>query len=120
MPTSTPVLPDLLDALRSSPEFASRLREIEEVENKVAEITPHVMLDVAFSPVILRVGGTLEEAVEVHYQGTDGKYYIKEPYMAVSADDLKVMRARWLYRRDEARRPQIQALLARFSTSQPQ
>lgn len=56
-----------------------------------------VMLDIAFSPVIAIRGEKESQAVEVH-PTVGGKYLVNHPFVpgAVTADELKVMRLRYL------------------------
>jgi len=79
------------------------------VENLVQEsegITPDILsmvdLEIAYSPVIVIVGEGIEEAVEA-VKTKGGKYLVRHPMVhhAVSAEDLKVMRCRYLLARGQ-------------------
>jgi hypothetical protein len=96
----------LMAAIRESdPELAKRIDELEILEKEIADCVSAVDLDIAFSPVILRPGGSLDEAVEVAYKGEDGRYVITEPFQMVSEEKLKIMRARYLVTRGREMAP---------------
>lgn len=95
----------LANALRQHHEFGPKLKEIDAQEKEVADAVQHVDLDIEYTPVCLRAGDTTKDAVPVEYKTGDGRYVIKEPYMLLTADELKVMRARYLIARGREMRP---------------
>ncbi len=90
------ILNSLQSAIRNDPEFGPRFREIEEIEKEAADAVQFVDLEIACSPVLIGPSTTTEDAVAVGYRAEGGKYVIREPFMVVKEDDLKLMRARYL------------------------
>jgi hypothetical protein len=88
------------------------MKEIDAIEAEVASVVEAVDLEVAFSPVLMRPGDSLSDAVEVAYKGENGKYVFTDPFRQVSADDLKVMRARYLIVRGKAMAPALDRFFA--------
>lgn len=97
----------LADALRQHPQYGPRIREIEGIEKEVADVIEAVDLDIAFSPVLMNAGDKLENATDVAYKAEDGRYVFDNPYKVVTADELKVMRARFLIMRGKQMDPII-------------
>lgn len=90
------MLSSLVNAIRNDPEIGPRYKELEELDKEAKEVVEHVDLSIAFSPVLIH-GYSTDDAVTVDYQGADGRYVIKGPPMQiVSAEELKLMRARYL------------------------
>lgn len=107
MSTQKSILSGLVSAIEADPELGPRWKEIEALEAEVKAATEHVMLEIAYSPVIMREGGTTRDAVEVAYKSADGRYVFDNPYKVVTADELKVMRARYLITRGKEMSPAI-------------
>lgn len=104
----------LMTAIHADPQMGPRLREIDAFEAEVKAAVEHVMLDIAFSPVILKCGGSIEDAVEVEYKAEDGRYIIKEPFCMLTEDETKLARARFLIARGKAMAPQMERFKSSF------
>lgn len=111
MPPS--IVDGLVAAIKADPEMGPRWNELEEIDKEVQDAVQYVDLDIAFSPVILHEGGTMEDAVKVDYKGEDGRYVISSPFKILKEDEMKVARARYLIMRGKAMQPGIMAFMNR-------
>jgi len=100
----------LAETLRNHPEYGDAFRESEAVEQEVEDCLDYVDLDVMFSPVVMRPGQKLEDAVEVSYKGEDGRYVIENPLKIVEPNKLRMMRARFLVLRGRSAPPRSEML----------
>lgn len=115
--TGSKVFASLMESLRSDPELGPRLKEVDEVEAEVAQVLSCVDLDIAFSPVLVAEGDSMDDAVDVAYKGADGRYVIENPFNIVPADQLKIMRARYLVTRGRAMQPQFDRIFRRGASA---
>ena len=106
-------LSGLLDVLRNDPHMGPKIKETEEIESAVKDAVDFIELEIAYSPVIMRPGDTTQDAVKVAYKGRDGRYVITEPYKVVTADELKVMRARYLVTRGKEIEPTMDRMFGK-------
>ncbi len=104
-----------MKALYDDPEHGPRLRERDALEQEVMDAVECVMLDVAFSPVLLQPGDGTVDAVEIAYKAGGGKYVIKEPYRVLSTEETKIARARYLVTKGKEMEP----FYKRFFDGQP-
>jgi len=100
-------------ALRSDPILGPRLQAIDALEAEVAKAVESVDLEIAFSPVIMEPGGTTQDAIEVAYKAADGRYVFDKPLKVVTAEELKLMRARYLITRGKEMEPMMARFLRR-------
>ena len=103
----------LTDALYNHPEIGPILRAGDALEAEVMAAVPAVDLDIAYSPVLMNRGDTLEDARDVGYKAAGGIYVFKEPFRKVTAEELKVMRARYLIVRGKAMQPHIDRMFGK-------
>ncbi len=96
-PTSS-ILGGLIKAIQADPELGPRWNELEALDKEVEAAAQHVMLDIAYSPVVMS-GDDINDAIEVDYLGEDGNYHIRtgpSSFEKVPPEKLKLMRARYL------------------------
>ena len=98
--------------------LAQTLNQIVQARMAKEGITPELLeavdLDVAYSPVLAQPFDRYEQAVDVvPTQG--GRYLVRHPTItsSVDADELKVMRLRYLLARDRAMTPVIAPFVRR-------
>lgn len=109
------ILDSLVKAIRKDPELGPRFQELEKLDAEVEEAAQDVMLDIAYSPVVMR-GDDINDAVEVDYLGQDGKYHIRtgpSSFTKVEPEALKRMRARYLILNGRRHQPMIDRLFKR-------
>ncbi len=99
------LLGGLMAAIRNDPELGPRFREIDKIEAEATSCVDCVDLDIAFSPVLMHEGDAMRDAVEVAYKGADGRYVFDSPFKLVTAEELRVMRARYLVMRGKEMEP---------------
>lgn len=98
-----------MKALRADPEFGPKVALMHEINVEVEKCVEHVMLDIAFSPVIFDGGTTQEDAVAVDYKTTDGRYFIRDDgrgkFRTITAAECQKARARYLVIRGREMQP---------------
>lgn len=104
----------LMKAIRESdPELADRMDAIDEMEEEVKDAMQHVMLDIAYSPVILRPGQGTVDAVEISYKAQGGRYVIKDPFTVLSTEEVTEARARYLVTRGKEMAPAMERMFGK-------
>jgi hypothetical protein len=104
-------LSGLAEALRNHPDLGPRYRELEAFDAEVESAVEHVMLDIAYSPILLS-GDNLDEAVEI-YEATDGRYVVRSTGKVLTVEETKRARARFLCARGKKFQPVIDRMFPR-------
>lgn len=115
MSAQTSIFDGLVKAIQSDPELGPRYNELKALDDEVEASAEHVMLEIAFSPVVMS-GDDISAAVKVDYLGQDGKYHIRtgpSSFEKVAPEDLKRMRARYLILNGRRMQPTLDRLFKR-------
>lgn len=99
----------LINAIRKDPEIGPAFVALEKFDEEAKKVMEFVDLDIEFSPILLH-GTETKDAVKVDYMSEDGRGVIKEPYRVLSAEELKLARARYLVARDREASPALDQL----------